>query len=260
MMYPAIPLPRARGGGGGASPPTPPPAATVSAFSPSTAGGAVPEEQGKYAAPDTAAQIYCADAEDQVQRWSFDVNVGYGFEAVPDSEYACDMTTVEAEGAYYLAPHHALTLSLGFAGGGRTNDYCVAWGPFYVPFTDSFDRNNFTLMGGYRFSHMIGRYAILQVGAKAGLDVQSLRVDKGFGRHLDDCCSHGKSDTAAGLAYAGYAMIGFFVNENTCVHLGYQFRGATSKPSVSNPMPWGEDYKAHSMRWHEVRVGFTYHF
>lgn len=194
-------------------------------------------------------------------RYTLEINAGYGFKAVPDSKFACDVTTVELEGAYYLVPHHALTLSLGYASGGTTRDYWLHDGRHYQPFTDSYDRSSFTLMAGYRYSRMLGRYIILQAGAKAGMDIQTLNVDYGPGWHpypygLYD----GQDGAAVGFAYAGYANLGFFVTPNTCLHVGYQFRGSTATPSADSEIPDVPKFRTHAMRWHEIRAGITVHF
>lgn len=194
-------------------------------------------------------------------RYTLNANVGYAFKATPDSSFACDMATFEIEGAYYLVPHHAITISMGYAGGGSTRDFWVQDGRYHAPYTDSYDRDSYTVMAGYRYSRMVGRYAILQVGAKAGLDVQSINVDRGYGWHSYPYGTvNGQDGTAAGMAYAGYANVGFFLSESTCVHIGYQFRGSTAKPSANSIWPDEPKYYTHSMRWHEVRVGFTVQF
>lgn len=227
-------------------------------------GGPVPNpayaaarSQARSAAP-AAAQ---SQAPEQPLRYALEINAGYAFKAVPDSRFACDMTTAELEGAYFIMPHHAVTLSLGYAGGGSTRDYWVWNGKGYTPFTDSFDRSSFTVMAGYRYSRMLGRYVLLQTGVKAGLDVQTLDVDYGPGWHPYPYARYdGQDDTVAGLAYAGYASVGFFITESACLHAGYQFRGSTASPSAASEIPDVPDFRAHSMRWHELRVGLTVHF
>lgn len=199
---------------------------------------------------------------EEIERYTLDLNIGYGFRATPHSKFACDIVTFELEGAYYLVPHHALTLSLGYGGGGSTNDYWVREHHDYYPFTDSYDRSSLTLMGGYRFTHMLGRYVMLQLGAKCGLDVQTLEVDYGYGWRGDPYYDYtdGKRNTSVGMAYAGYAQLGAFVTPSTCLHLGYQFRGSTARPAARSHYPDMPPAHTSTMRWHEVRFGVTYHF
>ena len=209
------------------------------------------------------AQLYVAPVSqpERLIRYTVDLNMGYSFSAAPNSRFACDMFGGELEGAYYLIPHHALTVSAGVASGGKTRDFWVRYNGWYLPFTDSYDRMSITLMPGYRFSHMIGKRLILQVGAKAGLDIQSVSTEYGYRPHhgcYDD--RHERSSTSAGLGYAGYAYVGFFVTKDVCVHLGYQYKGSTATPSVKYDLPWVGDAKTRSMRWHEVRAGVSVQF
>lgn len=231
------------------------------------AGGPVPNPA--YQRQVSAEAADTAGAPHDLLRYTVDLNIGYGFKATSGSKYACDVFDFELEGAYFLRPHHALTLSAGFASGGRTDNFWVKDDKGYYPFTDSYDRSSFMLMGGYRFSHMLGRYCIVQLGAKCGMDVQTLRVDYGYGwtgHHYncadgcDDDHHIGPRDTAVGMAYAGYADVGFFVTPTVCLHAGYQFKGTTAKPSPRSAFPDKPSRQAGSMRWHEVRLGITMHF
>lgn len=199
-------------------------------------------------------------------RYAGNLLIGYGFLAVPDSKYATEVATCELEGAYRLSARQELTLSLGLAGGGETHDYWVReHGPHYhdsYPFTDSFDRLSFTVMAGYRFTQPITRRVSLQVGAKCGMDVQTLDVDYGYGwsGYPYDRYRDGKTDTAVGMAYAGFANLLFHVTPNSDLVVGYQFRGSTAKPA---PKADGEGWPgAHTgaLRWHEVHVGAMFRF
>ena len=227
------------------------------------AGGPVPNPN--YA---TASSSYTTSTPSptgaNLGRYALDINFGYGFKATPDNKFACDMASVELEGAYYVAPHHALTLTLSFAGGGRTDDYWTQVGGHrgeFYPFTDSYDRYSYSLMAGYRYSRMLGRYAFLQVGAKGGLDIQRLDVDYGYGWHAYPYESYkGQDDTAAGFAYAAYAYVGFFVTQSICLHVGYQFKGTTAKPTADSGYSDVPRFRGETMRWHEVRAGVTIHF
>lgn len=223
------------------------------------AGGPVPNPA--YAGQSAAVTTTTTYAQGTLGRFTLDVNTGYGFNAAPDSKFSCDIVSLDLEGAWYFLPHHALTLSLGYAGGGRTDNYWVRDRHGYVPFTDSYDRDSFTLMGGYRYSHMLGSYVLLQFGGKCGMDVQTIDMDYGYGWRYEPYDYHdGQNDTKVGMAYAGYVWLGFFVSQNTCVHVGYQYKGSTAKPAPSSGYPDVPDFRSHSMRWHEVRFGITMHF
>lgn len=215
-------------------------------------------------ATDAAPEGYTTPADAALMhRYTISLNGAYSFKATPNNKYACDMAGLEIEGAYYVVPHHAVTLSMGFAGGGATRNYWVHDHRHHVyePYTDSFDRGNFTLMGGYRYSHAFGRYFVVQLGAKCGLDVQTLSVDNGYGWHGHaDSYDSSRSHSAAGLGYAGYVNLGAFITPHTCVHVGYQFRGTTAAPSVPGAYPDMPRQSSSSMRWHEVRVGITCSF
>ena len=199
--------------------------------------------------------------------YELDITGAYGFKAAPDNFFSCDMVGAELEGAYYFAKHHAFTLSLGIMGGGRTEDLWVIPpdGDRPYPFTDSYDRMSFTLMAGYRYSQRIGRYMLLQVGAKCGMDVQTLDIDYGYGWSgypYGDYNDWGpdQSDTAVGMGYAGYVNVGFYVSTNVVLHVGYQFRGSTARPKADYEMPGVPVEKVGTMRWHEVRLGFLIRF
>lgn len=226
------------------------------------AGGPVPNPAYAAARKQAPAAAAPQAAQQAPMRYSLGITAGYAFRAVPGSKFACDMSTAELEGAYYVAPHHALTFSLGYAGGGSTRDYWTRDDRGgYTPFTDSYDRDSFTVMAGYRYSRMLGRYVILQLGAKAGMDVQSIDVDYGPGWHPYPYGHYkGQDGTEVGMAYAGYAHVGFFITESACLHVGYQLRGSTAAPKADSEMPEVPDFRTHSMRWHEVRIGLTVNF
>lgn len=228
------------------------------------AGGPVPNPayHHQQAPANTAPAAY--GQPNRPTRYSADLLIGYGFLAVPDSKYATDVTTCELEGAYRLSARQELTLSLGLAGGGETNDYWINNPHRHesYPFTDSFDRLSFTVMAGYRFTQPLTRSISLQLGAKCGMDVQTLDVDYGYGwsgnpyyRYRD-----GKSDTCVGMAYAGYAHLLFRVTNNAELMVGYQFRGSTAKPSPKSNDPEWTPAHVSALRWHEVRIGASFHF
>ncbi len=199
--------------------------------------------------------------------YELDITGTYAFKAAPDNLFSCDMVGAELEGAYYFTKHHAFTLSLGIMGGGRTEDFWVipSDGGHPYPFTDSYDRMSFTLMAGYRYSRRLGRYMLLQAGAKCGMDVQTLDIDYGYGwsgypyGYYNDW-GPDQSDTAVGMGYAGYVNVGFYISTNVVLHVGYQFRGSTARPKADYEIPGVPVEKVGTMRWHEVRLGFLIRF
>lgn len=222
-------------------------------------GGPVPNPAYRGAASATAA-----DAARKPTPYAVDLTIGYGFLAVPDSKYATDMVAFELEGAYKLDAHHALTFSVGYAGGGECHDYWVherGGENRDYPFTDSFDRTCFTMMVGYRFTQPLTQSICLQVGAKCGMDVQTLDIDYGYGwSSAYKRYRHDKVDTAVGMAYAGYANVLFRIARNTDLMAGYQFRGSTAKPSPSSNDPIWTPARVTALRWHELHVGVMFHF
>lgn len=223
---------------------------------------ALPEAYAAQRHPATTAQHYPRYMDSS--NYEFTLSVNYGFKACPDNAYACDMLGFELEGAYYLTNHQAITLSFGFAGGGDDENFWVIPedAPPY-PWTDSYDRSSITLALGYRFSHRLGRFCELQVGAKCGLDVQSLDTEFGYGwsdPYYDNPWDCGKRDTVAGMIYAGYVNICFPIARNGSFFVGYQYRGSTAKPSAKYGFPYNMSIETGSMRWHEVRLGVNLTF
>lgn len=232
------------------------------------AGGPVPNPAYRQQAPAaaTAPAPTAYRMPPLPTRYSGELLIGYGFLAVPNSKYATDVVTCELEGAYKLSPQQEITLSLGLAGGGETNDYWVRSGDRHhhesYPFTDSFDRLSFTVMAGYRFTQPLTRSVSLQLGAKCGLDVQNLDVDYGYGwsGYPYDHYRDGKSSTSVGMAYAGYAHLLFHMTNYADLVLGYQFRGSTAKPSPKSNDPEWQPAHVSALRWHEVRIGAIFRF
>lgn len=199
-------------------------------------------------------------------RWEFGANAGYGFSAAPDSRYETDMMGLELEAARYLTKQQALTLSIGVAGASHDRYFLVDDGQHAYFFEDNYDRTDFYVMGGYRAVVVVSNRVALSLGVKAGLDVQSLRTEYGY----PSCCpsywyddANGKTDTKAGFGYAGYANVSVEVTPQTFVELGYQYRGATTRPHAryadgGEGTPAGA--KAADLRWHEVRLGIRHRF
>lgn len=207
--------------------------------------------------------------------FSFDISVGAGLNFSDSQRYATDMLVVEGEFARIITPHHAFTLS-GVFGTGRENHDGIRWdGVQMRPFTNNYSRWTASLMGGYRFTQKLGRL-VVQVGAKAGPDLQHLKVDYGrnyrarqdhqydgmnpltgkkMGRSRDDC------DLAFGLAYAAYAQVGIKMTENMQIYMNYTYWGSTAAPYAYlsggvHPLKLRSD----TLGLHEIRLGvsFTY--
>ncbi len=246
-------------------------------YDPAVGGPVANPAYGKADARKTG-EVACAKQTTTIPRYmnaaNYELNLtlSYGFDATPGDRYACNMVGCEVEGAYYLTQHQALTLSLGFAGGGDTENYWVEGDGHYpgYPWTDSYDRYSVTLMGGYRYVQKIGRYCEVQVGAKCGMDVQILNTDFGLGWSdydhdvLDD---RGDTHAAVGFGYAGYVNLCFPISKNGYLLIGYQYRGSTAKPHAKYDIPgdpgmsgYRLDIQTHSMRWHEVRVGVSFNY
>lgn len=198
--------------------------------------------------------------------YEFNLSVNYGFKACPDNSYACDMLGFELEGAYYLTDRQAVTLSIGLAGGGDDENFWVTPPPgkgLPYPWTDSYDRSSVTLALGYRFSQRLSRFCELQLGAKCGLDVQSIETEFGYGwsdPYYDNPWDCGKRDTAVGMIYAGYVNLCFPISRNAMLFVGYQYRGSTARPDAKYGYPYDMKFKTGTMRWHEVRMGATFTF
>ncbi len=216
---------------------------------------------------DVGAQVKHAPAMPRYRdasNYELNVTLSYDFDATPGDAYACDMAGIDIECAYYLTQHQALTLSLGFSGGGDTENYWVIDPKGSYPWTDSYDRYSLTLMGGYRYVQKLGRYCEVQVGAKCGMDLQILDTDFGPGWSgyyegmIDD---RGDTHAAVGFGYAGYVNLCFPVGKNAYLLVGYQYRGSTTKPHAKYDLP-GEhlDIRTHCMRWHEVRAGVSINY
>ena len=198
-------------------------------------------------------------------RYVSNLIAGYGFSGTPHSKYAANVINIDLEGSYHITRSQALTLSASFATGGETNDYFVRAGHHIYPFTDSFDRTSFAIMGGYRYTLPLtpAGGVLLDLGGKCGLDVQNLDVAYGYGWHEDYYYRRHRdnhSHTQVGLAYAGYAHLRFALTPTNYFLVGYQFRGSTARPSSRTGDPMQPHYRTCSMLWHEVRVGISFRF
>lgn len=199
-------------------------------------------------------------------RWEVGANASYGFSANPSSRFETDVLGIELEGARYITPHQALTLSAGFAAGSHDRDYYVREGRHYFPFEDDYTRSDMYLMAGYRATVTLAHRFALSFGAKGGLDVQSLRTKYGYrawGYWDDEWDANAKTDTKAGFGYAGYVNLSFEAYPQTFIEVGYQYRGATTQPRARYH-GWQEGApeasKTPDMRWHEVRIGVRRRF
>lgn len=218
-------------------------------------------------------------AADQLP-YATSLSCGFGLSDSAGDSYSCDMLVGELEMAYKLNRYHALTLSLHVADGSENHDG-RRWDSRTVrPFTDNFDRWTCALMAGYRLTLPIGSYVALQLGAKAGPDLQHLKVDFGrdynakdahqydgynpltgnrMQRDRDDC------SLAPGLAYAAYANLHFpfrsRANEDdqpSSFFIGYTMWGSTARPEArlsggAHPIRQRSD----ALLLHEFRVGIS---
>lgn len=221
----------------------------------------------------------CASAAaSSAPKYTLGLSAGVGIQASGNNLYTSEMLVTEGEVAWQLSRHHALTCSLAFGYGEENNDG-LRWDSQSVrPFTDNFSRYNISLMAGYRYTQPLGGFASLQLGVKAGPDLQSLKVD--FGRNYKAKEAHQydgynpltgkrmKSDRddctfALGLAYAAYANLSFSLNKSTAEHpltffVGYALWGSTARPearlsSGAHPIKLRSD----AILRHEIRIGLS---
>ena len=207
---------------------------------------------------------------------------GIGFRGTKNAPYNCAILDFELEYARVLHPRHAFTLSMGYATGGRNHNGWIVENGERRSFSDNFDRRFYSLMGGYRFTQPLdGQRCRLYLGAKGGLDIQSLNVDIGRDWRRDDKeyesdmkynpstgeyesrkkKHHGRKDFAFGAAYSAYAGIEWKIDKNMMLSLGYAYRGTTSKPDARLSYPAGTgSTPTKALRWHEIRLGITGYF
>lgn len=211
-----------------------------------------------------SAQDPASDADIRIptappSRYTVDFHVYYGFNAAPDSTYSADMVGGELGGALYVSPRQALTLGISVAGDAQTPN----WDGHRCPeYDDPYDRVDISLLAGYRFTHPLGRYLSLTLGAKGGLDVQRLSVRNYYfihNQHTYHCETYRTAGTRCGFGYAGYAEIGLLLAPGTRITAGYQYHGATTEPRAKDRL-YGDKYSARDMRWHEIRIGLDYNF
>jgi len=189
-------------------------------------------------------------------RYTFAMNVFYGFNAAPDSTFSSDMAGLELGGAYYITPKQALTLSFSVAADTQT---CDCFDDHCYPLDDPFDRVDISLLAGYRFTQPIGRRLSLSLGVAGGLDIQRLDIDCYYRDRHGWFNEYQASGTRCGFGYAGYAELGFLLTPRARFTIGYQYHGATTKPEAKDHL-FGDHYSAEDMRWHEVRLGVDFCF
>ncbi len=183
--------------------------------------------------------------------YTLDIRGYYGFRALPHSACATDMVGAEAEFACYVTPRQAVTFSGSF-GFGR-HDARVpenrAGGPAFM--SEEFSRNDFAFMVGYRFTQPLSPYVSLSFGVKGGVDIQELSCDEDRGD---------RSEISCGFGYAAYATLEAQLGWRTRLQLGYQFRGATTRPDAPGGYEESPAVSVHSLRWHEVHLGVRFLF
>lgn len=210
-------------------------------------------------------------------RHSLGLYVAYGI-ADSSGDFTCNMADFELEYGYYLHPRHALTLSLNVGVGDKQNNrWIVDEDGASRAYSDNFSRNMVGLMFGYRYTQPLSRSVRLQLGAKAGVDMQGLHADVGRDWHVDleydevwdsDTESYikrrrryGKSSLAWGWAYAAHATLEWQVSDVTTLSVGYMYRGTTAAPHSKPDYPQdAQMIRADACGWHELRLGVSRRF
>lgn len=208
----------------------------------------------------------------QLRTYRWNVHVGYGLKA-NHAAYDYNLLEADMQLEYYLHPQHALTLSLMVSGGKHDNDRWVNCNGERVAFSDNYGSFMLSLMGGYHYSQPITSKISLELGAKGGVTLQMLSVDQGRDwsddyEYVYDEDEHSwnkkrvnkenRHGTDVGLGYSAYADIIYKITPATALHLGYAFRGTTTRPKARPRYP--EDalpMRVDPMRWHVIRIGIS---
>ncbi len=200
-------------------------------------------------------------------RGHFGVNFVGGFSNGNGELYDTDIYSVEIELAYDLNKYNALTLgmSMGMGGGDEAMWLPGRKGPRYFEY--DYTRAPITFMLGYRLQVPITNRVTFVMGAKGGLDIQSISLDyypHEYRYDPDDDTYYNdpeQRDHKFGLTYAAYAGLSFKLSEKTSLEVGYQFRASTARPEVRREWEHGSPtVKVPELGLHEVRVGLRFDF
>ena len=190
--------------------------------------------------------------------------------------YVTNMAFLATEWAYYISENHAFTFELGFGYGGDDfgkpeyyNDYKQHqnWYDYHRGengYDFSYYRLSLNMMAGFRTVIPIMRNLSATVGVKGGVDFQCLSLDHPvdsyyyYDRHEFE---HDQVVWCAGLVYAAYVGLNYQFTEKTSVELGYQFRGTTAEPEVTNYWQKGQPTTtAAKLNFHEIKLGVRVKF
>lgn len=199
-----------------------------------------------------------------------------------DEPYVNNMAFMSAEWAYYISENHAFTFELGFGYGGDDfskaeyySDYKQYQHWYDSHYSDRYDRYSgydfsyyrlsFNMMAGFRTVIPIMRNLSATVGVKGGVDFQCLSLDHALDSyyHYYDRpeFEHDQVVWNVGLVYAAYVGLNYQFTEKTSLELGYQFRGTTAEPEVTNYWEKGQPkVTAGKMNFHEIKLGVRVKF
>lgn len=202
--------------------------------------------------------------------WS--IFAGYGIKA-ESSPYDFDLLEAELQYDLYLHPQHAITFSLLAGVGGKDHDHYVTRDGSLVAVTDNYDHLLLSFMTGYRFTQPITKRLALEFGAKGGLTIHRLGVDKGrdWSRDYENVYDPDEGEwkrerthhpsrhnVDVGFGYTAYAGLTFQVKTNTRLHLGYALRSTNTRPKARPGTPEGDTpFRIEPMYWHVIHLGVT---
>ncbi len=207
--------------------------------------------------------------------FEFGVSAGWGITAKGDDEpYVTDMGVINLEAAYYVMESVAFTFDFGFSFGGEdleadfSGDFPSCGYDDYYGYYHGCDHNNeydynrfsFTFMTGFRSVIPVMPYTSVVLGAKGGIDVQSLSLNHTFGCEYE-AFEHDQVEWSIGFAYALYGGLNFRISEQVSLDVTYQYRASTAAPSVEHF--WEEGYptvEAGELGFHEIRAGLRVRF
>lgn len=243
-------------------------------------GYAFAQAEGTNAPP----QYSMPQEEAEVLNNEFAFTLSGGLSTADDKDpYETHMGFISLEWDRYISENHAFTFEIGFGYGGDDfgkpelysdyADYSNWYDSHSDEYTDfSFQRMSVNMMVGFRTVIPIVRRLSATVGIKGGVDFQCLSLDHSVERYHDPYYDrytgiyypggwksdfeHDQVAWAAGFVYAAYAGINYEVSEKVSLELGYQFRGTTAQPEVTNYWQEGcPKVKGAKLNFHEIRFG-----